>query len=343
MNIKDLAQHLGISIGTVSRALNDKPDVNAKTRERVLNAAVELGYSANASGRSLRRGTTQTVAFMLETGRSETRSGDNFFMRVIDSMQAELDTEGYDLIILPCHSANDPTEFLKRIIARGTADAIVVTATMKDDPRIELLLKSRLPFLTLGRSRLEDRHAWIDLDFKGFVDHTIRKLVDLGHKRIAITVPPARSNIASLLREAYETAHAETGLDFDPRLIFECEVSESGGNQVTHQLLHMRDRATALLLNYELMAFGVYSALQEAGLKPGKDLSVATLRRSKLLRFLNPPVTAFEIDLEKLGRTIAREVLQVLQDGSHRTSIVWPATMVTTESFTPPDTSNNST
>ncbi|WP_417712027.1 LacI family DNA-binding transcriptional regulator [Roseibium aggregatum] len=336
MNIKDLAQHLGISIGTVSRALNDKPDVNAKTRERVLNAAVELGYSANASGRSLRRGTTQTIAFMLETGQSELRSGDNFFMRVIDAMQAELDDEGYDLIILPCHSKNDPTEFLKRVIARGTADAIVVTATMKNDPRIEFLLKSRLPFLTLGRSRLEDQHPWIDLDFEGYVEQTIRKLVELGHKRIAITVPPTRSNIASLLRETYERAIGETGLDFDPALIFECEVSESGGNQVTHQILGMPNRATALLLNYELMAFGVYSALQEAGLSPGKDLSVATLRRSKLLRFLNPPVTAFEIDLKELGRTIAREVLQVLRDNTHKTRIVWPATMTVTESFGPP-------
>lgn len=336
MNIKDLAQHLGISIGTVSRALNDKPDVNAKTRERVLNAAVELGYSANASGRSLRRGTTQTIAFMLETGRSELRSGDNFFMRVIDAMQAELDVAGYDLIILPCHSATDPTEFLKRAIARGAADALVVTATQKKDPRIELLLRSHLPFLTLGRSGLENRHPWIDLDFKGFIDRTMRRLVEFGHERIAITVPPSGSNIAFLLRDAYETAHREHGLSFDPALIFDCEVSEFGGNQVTRQILQMHNRPTALLLNYELMAFGVYTALREAGLAPGKDLSVATLRRSKQLRFLDPPVTAFEIDLEELGRTLAREVLNVLRNDGHLTRIVWPFSMVETDSFASP-------
>ncbi|MCX2725624.1 LacI family DNA-binding transcriptional regulator [Roseibium salinum] len=336
MNIKDLAQHLGISIGTVSRALNGKPDVNARTRERVLQAAIELGYSANASGRSLRRGTTQTIAFMLETGKSELRSGDNFFMRVIDAMQAELDSEGYDLIILPCHSATDPTEFLKRVIARGSADAIVVTATLKDDPRIEFLLKSRLPFLTLGRSRLEDKHPWIDLDFKGFVDQTVRKLVELGHERIAITVPPSGSNIASLLRGAYEAAHAEHGLRFDPELIFACEVSEYGGNQVTRQILTMPDRPTALLLNYEIMAFGVYAALREAGLSPGTDLSVAAIRRSKQLRFLDPPVTAFDIDLEDLGRTLAREVLKVLRGEGPFARLIWPASMILTDSFAPP-------
>lgn len=336
MNIKDLAQHLGISIGTVSRALNDKPDVNAKTRERVLNAALELGYSANASGRSLRRGTTQTIGFLLETGQAELWSGDNFFMPVIDAMQADLEREGYDLIILPCHSATDPTAFLKHVIARGTTDAIVVPTTMKNDPRIEFLLKSRLPFLTLGRTGLADQHPWIDLDLEGYVGQAIRKLVALGHQRIAITVPPALSHIASLLRQTYEKAIADTGLEFDPDLIFECEVSESGGHQVTRQLLDMPNRATALLLNYDLMAFGVYSALQEAGLSPGKDLSVAALRRSKPLPFLHPPLTAYDTDLKELGQTIAGEVLKVLRDSSHKTRIAWPATMNITESLAPP-------
>lgn len=336
MNIKQLAQHLDISIGTVSRALNDKPDVSAETRQRVLDAAVRLGYSANASGRSLRKGATQMIAFMLETGQSDTRAGDNFFMRVIDTMQAALNAEGYDLVILPCHSSTEPTEFLKRVIARGMADAIVVTATRRDDPQIALLLQSHLPFLALGRSRFAADHPWIDLDFEAFIDLTLTRLAQLGHRRIALTVPPSNSNIAHLLRDAYGAAHHRLGLPFDPGLIFACEVSEYGGNKVTRQILDMPDRPTALLLNYELMALGTYAALSEAGLTPGKDLSVIAFRRSRQLRFLTPPVTGFDIDLEALGRALATEALRVLRGETPVAAQIWPFDLVLTDSIGPP-------
>lgn len=335
MNIKELAQHLDLSIGTVSRALNNKPDVNAKTRQRVLDAAVKLGYSANASGRSLRRGTTQTIALMLETGHSTDRPGDNFFMRVIDQMQATLAEEGYDLVILPCHSSMDPTEFLKRVIARGMADALVVTATRHNDDRIKLLMDSKIPFLALGRSKYGDAHPWIDLDFEGYIDQTITHLAAMGHRRIAATIPPADSNIAYILRDAYARMHEKLGLPLDPALLMTCDLGEAGGAMVTKQIIAMESPPTAILLNHEMMALGVYAALREAGLKAGKDLSVVTFRRSHQLRFLDPAVTAFDIDLEALGRALSRETLRLLRGESPPARMIWPSELHLTDSIAP--------
>ena len=336
MNIKDFAQHLGLSIGTVSRALNAKPDVSPATRQRVLDAAIELGYSANTSGRALRRGSTQTVAFVLETGQAEIRGGDNFFMRIIDAMQDTLSSQDYDLIILPSNSAIDPTEFLKRTIARGIADAIVVTATRAQDSRIKMLLKSRTPFLAFGRSQVEGNYAWIDLDFEGFLRQSMTELAKLGHRRIAITVPPSPSNIGILLREAYAVACAELQLDHDPNLVIAAEHSEYGGSEVVKWLLDTKDPPTALVLNYEMMAFGAYSALRDAGMVPGADLSIVTLRRSKQLRFLEPPVAACKIDLEALGARLAQETLRVIRGESPTTALIWPVDLSSSESVAPP-------
>lgn len=333
MNITKLAQHLDLSIGTVSRALNGKPDVSAKTRERVLDAAIKYGYSANASGRSLRRGTTQTVAFVLETGRSNSRPGDNFFMRVIDAMQTELQEADYDLIILPCQSASDPVGFLKRAIARGAADAMVVTATQRNDARVKLLMKSRMPFVTLGRTGLEPDHAWIDLDFEGYVIDIVKQLYQRGHRRIAIAVPPGSSNIAHLMREAYYQVHETLGLKPDPSLIFAPDVSEYGGSLIVQELLRRPDRATALLLNYELMALGVYNELRTAGLYPGKDLSVVTMRNSRQIRFLEPPLAAYDIDLETLGRELARASLDMITGNRPPAKMIWPGRFVETASI----------
>ena len=84
--IRQLAEHLDISIGTVSRALNGKPDVNEETRRRVLEAAEQLGYVANQAGRSLRKGATGIIGFMMETGHDVTGQGGTFFMRVFDGV-----------------------------------------------------------------------------------------------------------------------------------------------------------------------------------------------------------------------------------------------------------------
>ena len=96
--IRQLAEHLDISIGTVSRALNGKPDVNEETRRRVLEAAEQLGYVANQAGRSLRKGATGIIGFMMQTGHDITGQGDTFFMRVFDGMQTVLARHKLDLV-----------------------------------------------------------------------------------------------------------------------------------------------------------------------------------------------------------------------------------------------------
>ena len=98
VGIKDLAQHLNVSIATGSRALNGKIDVNADTRERVLKAAPELGYVANQSGRSLRRGMTGAIGFVVQTGPNFNVQGDNFFTSVFDGVQTVLNRHHLDLM-----------------------------------------------------------------------------------------------------------------------------------------------------------------------------------------------------------------------------------------------------
>src|SRR5688572_22755920 len=100
--IRALARHLDISIGTVSKALNNRFDINPETRKRVLQAAAELGYVANQSGRSLRQGTTQTIGFMIESNQASATDSDNFFMAVFDGVQSVLREHHLDLVVLPC-------------------------------------------------------------------------------------------------------------------------------------------------------------------------------------------------------------------------------------------------
>ncbi len=249
MNIRRLADHLNISIGTVSRALNNRPGVHPETLEKVLKAATELGYVANQSGRSLRRGATNTIGFVIETGHPAHQAGDQFFYVVLDAMNLYLAEQRYDLVVLPCHSADDPVEFLSRVIARGIVDALVMTATRRVDHRIAQLAKSKLPFMTLGRSETPGNYSWIDLDFEGVARRSVEEVVKLGHRRIAVGLPDNDVALGYHYKAGYLKGLAEAGIAVDESLIIRVPTSELGASASATGGRHggSADRAAALL------------------------------------------------------------------------------------------------
>jgi DNA-binding LacI/PurR family transcriptional regulator len=333
--IKALARQLDLSIGTVSRALNAKPDVSARTRARVLEAALALGYRPNHFGRSLRHGKTNTIGLVLETGSASSLSGDNFFVHLVDEMKATLDEKGYDLILLPCHSADDPTTFLQRLIMRSIVDAIVITATRPQDTRIALLTGAGMPFVALGRSQTPGDYAWIDLDFDGVARRGVAELARLGHRRIAVAAPRRNVNLAQIFLDGYRAAMSGAGLPVDEDLILRVSTSENGGLDVADRLLALPDRPTAVLLSHELMAIGVYSRWQQEGLMPGRDLSVIGFRQNPQLRFLKPSLACFALDVRAVGRAVGEAVLSLSGEGASVRRI-WTMDYVPGDSVQPP-------
>lgn len=325
--IRQLAERLDVSIGTVSRALNDRPGVNAETRAKVLRAAEELGYVANTSARSLRRGATSTIGLVLETGSPAALEGDNFFLTLADAMQDVLSERGYDLVLLPTRHAADSQDALRRIIRRGIVDAIVLTATRRHDPRIELLLEAQIPFLTLGRSETPGSYSWIDLDFEGVARASVDELVRLGHHRIAIGAPTGDANLSHLYVRAAMQALTDHGLAPEAA-VFWIAGSEPGGVDLAGQILKLKDRPSAIITCSEPVVTGLYSALAHAGLRPGQDLSVIGFRDNPQRRYLSPPPSCFELALDRLGVAIAEAITEVatskVPSASPPLRLTWP-------------------
>ncbi|WP_322893093.1 MULTISPECIES: LacI family DNA-binding transcriptional regulator [unclassified Yoonia] len=302
--IKALAERLNISIGTVSRALNDMPGVNAETRQRVLEMAHEMGYVANAAGRNLRKGRTNTIGLIIGTGPTAL-AGDNFYSEVVDEMQSVLLDDGIDLVVLPVHSAMDPIAFLRRTLMRGTLDGIILTATLTDDPRIAMMEEASMPYMTLGRSRTPGDYLWIDMDFEEGARQAVTRLAELGHRRIAVCVPQENVNFASIYEDSWRATMTALGLPATDDLCFADDGSEDGGARVAARLAALDDRPTAVLVCAEPMTSGVYGGLQAAGLRPGADVSVIAFRQSPLMRHLSPPISCFEMSIKQLGRDMA--------------------------------------
>ena len=337
--IRKLADHLKISIGTVSRALNNRADVNPETRRRVLEAALELGYVANQSGRSLRRGATNTIGFVIETGGPASEAGDNFFFLLTDAMNAEFSSRGYDLVILPCHSADDPVEFLARTVARGTVDALVITATRRQDQRIALLSKSRMPFLTLGRSNTPGTYPWFDLDFEGIAQFSVGKLASLGHRRIAVVLPQGDESLGHYYLQGYLDGMAAAGLTVEQDLILRLPTSEEGGFEAASRIARMAQPPTAVMICSDATPVGFFSGLHAHGIQPGEDISVILFRESPQTRFLDPKPACYQLDVRALGEALSKSVLTMLHsDHSPPDREIWPMEFREGRTLCPPKT-----
>ncbi|MEO8531302.1 MAG: substrate-binding domain-containing protein [Deltaproteobacteria bacterium] len=307
--IARLAKELGISTGTVSRALNGKPDVNDATRERVLDAARRIGYRPNQAARALAQGQTSAVGFMIDLDPESATSSDNFFMGVFDGVQSVLTEHGMDLLVMPCPSGQDHYSYLERFATRGVFDAMILASVQYDDKRIRLLQAANIPFVSLGRSSMHSDYAWIDLDFDTSVTTAIERLVQFGHRRIAITVPKGGFNFGYIFLDSYKRELARYGIAFEQDLVFEVGRTEVSGYEVMDELLKREKPPTAILLIYELAAIGVYRRLRESGLEPGRDLAVIGFRDDPSIHFLRPSLTCFGLPLGDLGRSLGTAIL----------------------------------
>lgn len=312
-SIRDLARHLNISIGTVSRALNGRADVNAETRKRVLAAAAKLKYSPNRSGRDLRRGATHAVAFMLHPHPGDQQYGEPFFIPFLIGLQAKLAERGLDLMVVMGAPGDYQQERLRRVVEARWADAVVLAWTRRHDERIDYLTDVGFPFATLGRSLSGGvTYPSLDLDFEKAGEDAVDRLVAGGHRRIAAIRPGLDLNFGHLFLAGYRRALRKHGIRPDPHLLAAGTINEAGGYAITPGVMQGDDPPTAIIFNNDGMALGGCKALVEMGLAPGRDVAVIVIVDTPLCRYFSPALTSFRPPLEHLGQRLAEMLLAAM-------------------------------
>jgi DNA-binding LacI/PurR family transcriptional regulator len=255
-------------------------------------------------------------------------------------VQQVLSRHGLDLVLLPCGPGEDPHDFLRRIILRRFVDGVIISATQRHDRRIELLARSKVPFVALGRSAVPIEHAWIDLDFEGVALDAVTRLADRGHRRIAVALPASEINLGYVFRDAYRAAMAGRGLPVDPGLEIAAEVNEEGGATLVDRLVALRPRPTAIVLINELMAIGLYHRLSQLGLLPGRDLAVVGFRDNPQVRFLAPRLSCYHVALAELGVSLGEALVASMPvtgpSPPRPLGQLWPLHYIEGESDPPP-------
>ncbi|MBA5685750.1 substrate-binding domain-containing protein [Rugamonas apoptosis] len=312
MNLKSLAHLLGMSKTTVSRALNGYPEVNRRTRERVLKAAKEAGYQANPMARSLALGRTNVFGIIYPLAPSDL--GDPMFLDVVGGMSEALELKGQNLIIAPVSPQNEQRSY-EQVVGGRRVDGLVVARTLVRDERIAFLSKVGFPFVAHGRTELDTPYAWFDYDHDAGMRLAVRHLLAHGHQRIAMLSAPLELNFARERQASLLAILAEAGLTPDPRHLIANTLDRRSGHHAMLQLLACSPRPTAVIVDNHLSGVGAVRALVDAGIAIGKEISIIvwgnmpdTLARSDVTIIDQP-------DPRRAGERMI-EMLLALTDGT---------------------------
>jgi LacI family transcriptional regulator len=304
-SLKHLAQSLGLSITTVSRALDGYSDVAPATRERVRAAAQAIHYQPNSAARSLRRRKAEAVAVTLPT--EPGRFGPPIFLNMLAACGQRLAEEGLDLMLLPTAGGAGEMDTYRRLLDGRRADALIVVRTRLEDERVAFLKERGIPFVTHGRTARPDEHAFIDGDGEAGFRDAAQRLAALGHRRIAHIAAPQDLTFAHLRRRGWLVGLEEAGLS--ERLEYTAQPNEAGGHEAAQWLLQQNALPTALLCATDSMAIGALSALKERGLVAGRDVAVIGHDNLPAAAFSDPPLSTMEIAAPDVGRQLAEMLI----------------------------------
>lgn len=337
MRLKELAQHLGLSQTTVSRALNGYPEVNAETRQRVLDAARRYDYRPNASARRLATGRAGAIGIVLPTDRNMLL--DPHYVEFQAGLGERLMKDEIDIVLSPSRAGDEMATY-RRMAVTCRVDAVIVSSPTFNDPRIALLTELGLPFVVHGRSECAIPHAWLDIDNEGAFRHATKHLLDLGHRSIGLINGETRQTFAVDRERGFRQALAGHGIVVDENLIAEGIMTDETGYRLTTRFLAQKPRPTALLVSSMMMSLGALRALRSAGLELGRDVSM--IAHDDVIPFLNPDamvptMSTTRSSIRAAGTRVAELLMEIIAEGRAPTSIheLWPVELVIRSSTGP--------
>ncbi|MGQ0567482.1 MAG: LacI family DNA-binding transcriptional regulator [Gemmobacter sp.] len=314
MNLKELAQRLGLSPTTVSRALNGYPEVNEATRERVLAAAKRHHYRPNTRAIRLATGRAMAVGHVIPLA-TRHEIVNPIFADFIAGAGEIYARAGYD-IVLSVVADEDEEGTYRDLQSRGTVDGVILHSMRLDDPRIPLLNETGLPFVAHGRSTGATLpYSWVDVNNRRAFRRATEFLLDLGHRRIGLVNGLEYMDFAIRRRAGYVEALEARGIAVDPALMFTDEMTETRGFRAAQGMLSLPDAPTAFVVSSIISALGVRRAAMDRGLRIGRDVSII-IHDDDLSYMKNgddvPIFTATRSSVREAGRQAAAMVLDLI-------------------------------
>ncbi|WP_320668769.1 LacI family DNA-binding transcriptional regulator [Patulibacter defluvii] len=325
-SIQDIADATGVSITTVSHALNGKGRVQAETRERVLRVADELGYTANVHAQRLATGRNRMLALQVSgSGKRMLASDSSYYVDVLDSAAAAALDAGYTPVIVP---ARLPERAVEALAVEGA----IVIDPRGDEPLLRVVRDRGGLAVTAGRV-LRDGEGWgsVDNDHRRLTRDALDHLLERGYRRPALLTGTAARSFAADAAAEYRAWAAEHGL---PPIVVTVRAapSASAAFAAAGKLLDRPDRPDAVYASFDVFALGVLRAAAARGLRVPKDVGIVATVDGEGLRGAVPPVSAFDLHPSRIGKQTVATLVRMLEQDAPAEAVVVPAQLRPRES-----------
>lgn len=308
-SMKDISKLCGVSIATVSKALNGQSDIGPETKEKVQKAAKELGYFPNSSARALKTKRTYNLGVLFV---DEAQSGltHDYFANVLNSFKKVAEAHGYDITFLSTGSAENKMTFLEHCRYRGF-DGVVIACIDFDNPEVEELVKSDIPLVTIDHY-FYGRAAVISDNISGMRD-LFTYVYQMGHRRIAYIHGSDSAVTKNRLSSFFKTAE-EFGVSIPDEYVRTAAYRDTAmAARVTKELLELPVPPTCILYPDDLSCFGGMNQIREQGLSIPQDISVAGYDGITMGRHIEPQLTTLLQDTEAIGAKAAEKLIELIE------------------------------
>ncbi|MCR5596465.1 MAG: LacI family transcriptional regulator [Lachnospiraceae bacterium] len=315
VSIKDISEACGVSVATVSKALNDQRDVGAATKARIKEMARQMGYVPNAASRSLKTKHSYNIGVLYKED-SDSGLAHSFYAKVLDSIKKTAEEHGYDITFVnnSNNSGGRGLSYLEHCRYRNF-DGVAVVCVDFDDPQIQEVIKSDIPSVVLDYAGAECDAVLSD-NYNG-VRELVRYAYEQGHRRIAF-IHGVHSYVTDERIRGFKDECKELGINIPDTYLLESPYLDTmSAHLKTDMLLRMDEPPTCILYPDDFSAIGGLNSLYKKGNTVPDDISIMGFDGIELSRYISPSLTTYVQDTDRLGSEMAIRLLKNIQTVSN--------------------------
>lgn len=316
VTLKMVAERAGVSVNTVSRAINNKSDIKEETKKRILEVTRELGYVRNDTAVALRTRKTGTIGVVIADNKNP------FYAEVLSGMEEAAREKNYHIILANTQRDYKKEEEAINLLLAKRVDGLLITPVQDRDDDIKNLIDANIPFVVVGRDfeNIQVDAIYNDEIKGGFL--ATEYLIKKGHKRIALIDGFLYKSPAKARLEGYKRALGQYRIPLDDSLVSVGDINMEDGYERTRQMLENDLNFTAIFTYNDMMAFGSMQAIKEKGLKIPEDIGLVGYDDIPFSSLISPTLTTIKLKKQELGVESVKLLFSRVNGGRKKTKKV---------------------
>ncbi|WP_044894020.1 LacI family DNA-binding transcriptional regulator [Bacillus alveayuensis] len=310
--IKDIAKVAGVSVTTVSRALNGYSDVNENTRQKIIEVAKQLNYIPNTIARSLVMNKSKTIG-LLVSGLKRESSKDNFTFEVLAGVNQYVGETDYDMILFSTNSTKQREKTYTQLCRERRVDGAILQGIRIDDPYLQEVVESDIPCVLIDIPIKSETVGYVTTDNVLGAKKAVQHLLELGHKHIGMINGHEFAFVSVKRLEGYKQALLEAGLPFYEDWVVNGAFEEERAEREALALFTKYPEITAVFCASDLMALGAIKAVKKLGKRVPEDIAVIGHDDIFLASYSTPPLSTVAQNVFAMGYEAAKLLIQMLE------------------------------